>query len=1691
MTGDMIEVLSGWYMQSTSSPKAFQCPYAPGCLGGELSFGNRTSYAFKAYSDGQLFSKPTHLIPLVPCSSSFAFSSLSLLVPLAASCKLGHEGLLCGKCVDGWYRARGRCLSCAKTGSSTSAEATRTTLVILLFFFLVLGTAIILFVEQPPILGVVHRKFLHAGRRWRGLKHLRQAATMLSGLFKIALSFAQCLGAISRLSLVKWPAMFIKFMETLNQLVPELFTIVPAECIAGSRLGFYIEMLATLLIPPILFAFSLMVVGGWRSAKYALKAARGALAEDSVTAITTGGRSKVGQSSRGVQSAKPSIVSDARLQTTNIFLLLCVYPMICRKTFAVFDCVEAGVDERTGESLFFLREDPVEQCFTFNHNLWATAAVGGVLLYCVGVPLGFYVTVRRFRARFHGVPSGDPELMRAREGVILLIDAYRDQLSYPEAASMLHKCFFTGLVLVVVPDTRVQVWVGASVSLFAFFLYLLSRPYRFHICDIFQGAALLQLLLTYITAFLFFDDNGDRAGFDDDSWLGVFLCGANSIGFVVLIGVGSLFIYRQSRNTNGLLRYARGGTGVRASHLHFNLDAKRLQHPLLIAQGTPLEFHIFLSHAWANAQDIMRVMKERLIELMPDIRVFLDVDDLKAGKGGEYVDQSTVCLIFATIGYFRSANCMRELLRAHVLRKPIITLLEPEGRHGGLTHEKIREELRDCRARFIGWGLDSEVVSWNETIACKLPTPDELYASLFENEHVILEGEWQRDREYQDVMLLQMSQALLRDPKHPKLAREVKLATSSTTDRNVHLPAPRGENDFHIYVSPHNPSATRLLDELAAFIKESARSARRVREPQPICIADKKSELGRFELDEQGHETGEVAEGSRCCEAMLVHLNQHTWSGAKGGHLAYEVGEAINFGVQLILAHEVPSMHDLQQQRRRQQRAQKQSAADEGSPSVASSSLSSAANNGEPAPSSLGTLHVYLDRGVGLKSADRNGLSDPYVRLTCDGVTLKSKTIKKTLDPQWEESFSWPRVTYGWLSAASPNALQLACWDYDTWSRDDPLGTGAADLRSLRPEELREIVVPLSLQGTIHGTIHVQVKWVPEGGRGAGEAGREGNDEASLARAPCGFDEILANTPSILKDAGVYDKIAIPMKGGVYRDASLAKLLGEIAAPKARNTTLNLVSLEDLERKRLEIAAEAATTSLRELHRRASEKKREADLGKAGGGMGGGTGGPPCGKRRMAGALASSTQLLGVSALAVASGARLRTGARRSSSSGGGCAAPAPPIPKSASDPELASGAIPTPSVVQSSSAAGAAAAGEQPRLLLGASFRRSMRRASMGPRAAAILTTPDAGACSADEEAGGSTSSLASPTVRLARPPRRATVAPWMPPASFGLAQPPQPAQSPHEGGRGGALDRACRRVQSVRRMQPELPPAERVVGVLMPGGDDHARSRAAAAIDVEEDGRADIRSAGAMMGDAVADTTMGAAAAQVEITPSSSTLRADRQPEEGVVLSGDDSLRPAALPPPSGPASACTPPITIAVTACSEAASVNETAGQLATLGGPPRYRIAPTASGAAASMTPGQGMPLPAEHGTPAAPRAATTQPRRKSLGERRAERRAEQRQAGGSNAAQGGSPGGYHDLALAALAVGDRSNPQPPWNPGATSSAATLHSQSPALSEDSSRRVPSRRRASSVAPETLGSARGSTPRRADNYRARVVP
>ena len=49
-------------------------------------------------------------------------------------------------------------------------------------------------------------------------------------------------------------------------------------------------------------------------------------------------------------------------------------------------------------------------------------------------------------------------------------------------------------------------------------------------------------------------------------------------------------------------------------------------------------------------------------------------------------------------GYFVSANCLRELLRALSLAKPLITLIEADERKGGMSHSLVLERLEEAVA---------------------------------------------------------------------------------------------------------------------------------------------------------------------------------------------------------------------------------------------------------------------------------------------------------------------------------------------------------------------------------------------------------------------------------------------------------------------------------------------------------------------------------------------------------------------------------------------------------------------------------------------------------------------------------------------------------------------------------------------------------------------------------------------------------------------------------------------------------------------------------------------------------------------------------------------------------------------------------------------------------------------------------
>ena len=100
---------------------------------------------------------------------------------------------------------------------------------------------------------------------------------------------------------------------------------------------------------------------------------------------------------------------------------------------------------------------------------------------------------------------------------------------------------------------------------------------------------------------------------------------------------------------------------VQALHEKRAAQARRLRHksdgtevvPPALAEG---RFHVFLSHTWAQGEEQMRTVKLRLLEMMPDLRVFLDKDGPDRDGPNRGHTKSTYCILHAT-SYMLRPTC--------------------------------------------------------------------------------------------------------------------------------------------------------------------------------------------------------------------------------------------------------------------------------------------------------------------------------------------------------------------------------------------------------------------------------------------------------------------------------------------------------------------------------------------------------------------------------------------------------------------------------------------------------------------------------------------------------------------------------------------------------------------------------------------------------------------------------------------------------------------------------------------------------------------------------------------------------------------------------------------------------------------------------------------------------------------------
>ncbi|XP_045826239.1 protein C2-DOMAIN ABA-RELATED 1-like [Trifolium pratense] len=110
----------------------------------------------------------------------------------------------------------------------------------------------------------------------------------------------------------------------------------------------------------------------------------------------------------------------------------------------------------------------------------------------------------------------------------------------------------------------------------------------------------------------------------------------------------------------------------------------------------------------------------------------------------------------------------------------------------------------------------------------------------------------------------------------------------------------------------------------------------------------------------------------------------------------------------------------------------------------------------------LGLLKIHVQRGVNLAVRDVVS-SDPYVVIKMGKQKLKTKVVKKNLNPEWNDDLT--------LSISDPHTpIHLHVYDKDLFSMDDKMGDAEFDIGPFFE------AVKMRLEGLPNGTIVTRVQ---------------------------------------------------------------------------------------------------------------------------------------------------------------------------------------------------------------------------------------------------------------------------------------------------------------------------------------------------------------------------------------------------------------------------------------------------------------------------------------------------------------------------------------------------------------------------------------------------------------------------------------
>jgi len=490
-----------------------------------------------------------------------------------------------------------------------------------------------------------------------------------------------------------------------------------------------------------------------------------------------------------------------------------------------------------------MRQDASVECGTSEHDSITLLAILLLLLWPFG-SLALYTSLLAACYR----PLQAKTANALTEATAFLHREYKRRWYWWEAVELARKLVLTGAVLLI-PEERafVRLVVATLVCVCYSVAIAIVRPYNRVEDDVLAVATSLVLLLLFLgaswtTTFLGIEErHPDTEEAAAILGFGKLNGGVNTM--LVLVGVTVLFFLI------GAVVAARRVAKVPT----IRLVSTKQPPELSIVLG--LTWHLFNSHIWSTGQDAVKVIKGELKQLLPDIKIFLDVDDLKdIGALEEYIQRSQVVLFFLSQGYFRSKNCLREVRSSLEKDKPLVLVQEADPEKGGGTLQALRAEC-----------------------------PEDLQTDIFENgwTHTI----WMRIEEFQLISLKIIAEAVLLCSPAYQNKTSLPLCVSGELESQSLV----FSKQTTVWASPANPGAAELACELASAFRGLTVS--NVADVGSSASAHPSMALRG--LDRPGKATH-----------MLLYLNQNTWLEDDGERLAEHVKQAREDKLKIVMAHE-------------------------------------------------------------------------------------------------------------------------------------------------------------------------------------------------------------------------------------------------------------------------------------------------------------------------------------------------------------------------------------------------------------------------------------------------------------------------------------------------------------------------------------------------------------------------------------------------------------------------------------------------------------------------------------------------------------------------------------------------------------------------------------------------------------------